>query len=84
MPHLRRPSVKPNVCIPHMQAKMRLTMEQLEALKLARDYGPTAVVKRNAGARSRMCKRLVAEGLMTGPPFEITLAGRTALKQRGM
>jgi len=58
-----------------------LSKPQREALRRILDSGPNAwnVGPRTGGAVARMFQRMVTEGLCTGPPYEITDKGRSAL-----
>lgn len=60
-----------------------LTKAQIDGLIRIRDRGPLAWCEwrgRAGGAVARMMDRLVAAGLLTGPPYEITKLGRTRLE----
>jgi len=60
----------------------RLSKAQKEALERVRDKGPHAWARgkgRAGGAVARMFERMVVAGLVSGPPYEITEAGRAAL-----
>lgn len=63
---------------------LTLTTQQLRTLQDICDRGPYAwcdgVRSRAGGARARMCDRLVSAGLLKGPPYAVTAAGRLALK----
>lgn len=61
----------------------KLTIDQAHALRRIRDLGSMAwcegVRARSGGAVKRMFKRMVDDGLCTGPPYQITTKGRGAL-----
>lgn len=62
----------------------RLTDPQGLLLQRIHEYGPDAWAtnrSRTGGAVSRMADRLMVAGLLTGPPFELTFAGRKALDE---
>ena len=63
---------------------MNLTTSQREAIARIRDRGPTAwcdgVRGLTSGAIRRMFARLVAAGLVEGPPYRPTPAGLEALE----
>lgn len=61
---------------------MILTDTQVEGLRRIRDRGSSAWAQgkdRAGGAVSRMFQRLVDAGQCTGPPYEITKAGRMSI-----
>ena len=60
---------------------MNLTRAQIAGMRRIRDRGSMAWCEggRSGGAISRMFYRLVAAGLVSGPPYKITAKGRKAL-----
>jgi hypothetical protein len=61
---------------------LKLTERQAFVLRAIHDHGPIGWLAgslRAGGARGRMCNRLVEHGLLTGPPYVITQAGRDIL-----
>jgi hypothetical protein len=62
----------------------KLTVTQYTVMKAIKDRGYSAwtdgIRSRAGGARSRMMDRLVAAGVVAGPPYMITYGGNAAMK----
>jgi hypothetical protein len=65
-----------------VKAASKLTVAQRSTLEIMRRTGRSFRVRINGGATRRMLVRLRERGLVQGPPWRITKAGRQALKER--